>query len=212
MRYRTVIFDLDGTLVDSSEGIVRGTEETLGILGWPSMSRDEIRSYIGPPIGRAVSERNGYGKEGTAKFNAVFRDLYKDKYIMDVSVYPGMIDLLSDLSREAFVAVATNKRDDLAKILLDGIGMAGFCNTVQGADFDGTLSKKDLIEKCMDVSKADKGNTVMIGDTVSDSDAAEECGIDFIGVTFGFGFKCGNDVRRGRATNSVRSLRELLFD
>ena len=212
MMYRAVIFDLDGTLVDSSEGIIRATEESLRILGYPAMSHDDIRSCIGPPIGNSIIERNGLGKDELAKFNTVFRDLYKNKYLMDVSVYPSIMDLLRDLGKHHFIGIATNKRIDYTETLLKNLGIADHCDTVEGLDMEETLSKEDLVLRCIGSSGAKTCEIIMVGDTLSDSSAAERCGIDFVGVTFGFGFKTAGDVKYGRAADSVQELRELLFD
>ena len=210
MKYRTVIFDLDGTLVDSSDGIIRATEETLDILGYPAMSHAEIRSYIGPPIGNSIIERNGLGADALKEFNKVFRDIYKNKYLMNATVYHGIMGLLSDLS-DRFVGVATNKRIDYTMILLEKIGISAYCDIIEGLDMDGTLKKRDLIERCAEASGDSRDRIVMIGDTRSDMDAAKECGIDFIGVTYGFGFKCAEDIEYGYAAENVQSLRDMLF-
>ena len=210
MKYRAVIFDLDGTLVDSSDGIIRATEEAIDILKYPEMSPAEIRSYIGPPIGNSIIERNGLGADDLKEFNKIFRSIYKNKYLMNTTVYPGIMELLSDLN-DRFVGIATNKRIDYTMVLLDNLEMSAYCDIVEGLDMDGTLSKKDLIEKCVESSGESRENIVMVGDTTSDMNAAKECGIDFIGVTYGFGFKCSNDIKYGRTAESVQSLRGMLF-
>jgi haloacid dehalogenase superfamily, subfamily IA, variant 1 with third motif having Dx(3-4)D or Dx(3-4)E len=208
--YRTVIFDLDGTLVDSSDGIIRATEEALDILKYPAMSHAEIRSYIGPPIGNSIIERNGLGADDLEEFNRVFRDIYKNKYLMNATVYPGIMELLSDLN-DRFIGIATNKRIDYTLVLLENIRISEYCDVVEGLDMKGTLKKKDLIEKCAEASGENRERIVMIGDTASDMNAAKEYGIDFIGVTYGFGFKCADDVTYGHAAENVQSLRDMLF-
>ena len=67
MRYDAVIFDLDGTLIDSSEGIIHATEKTIRRLGYPEISREELISYIGPPIGNSIMARNGFDENELKK-------------------------------------------------------------------------------------------------------------------------------------------------
>jgi len=212
MRYAAVIFDLDGTLIDSSEGIANAAEEAIRILGYPEMPREELISYIGPPIGNSVIARYGYDENELKRFNSVFRGLYKDKYLMKASIYPGVMDLLRDLKGKAFVGIATNKRVDYTKTLLDHLGISRLCDDVQALDMEGKLNKKDLVENSIKASGIkDSGKIVVIGDTRSDESAAKECGANFIGVTYGFGLKKKEDITYGRAAGSVQSLRELLF-
>ena len=209
--YQVIIFDLDGTLIDSSEGIIHAAEKTIEILGYPSMSRDEIRSYIGPPVGKGIIERNGFDEKELNHFNSVFRDLYKNKYLMEASVYPGVYNMLSSL-KDRFVCIATNKREDYTKMLLDNFKISELCDCVRGLDMKGELKKRNLIEDCIKASNNSvQNNIVMVGDTDNDLFAAKECNIDFIGVTYGFGFKNESDVKYGRAVKSVQSLLDVLL-
>ncbi len=208
--YQSIIFDLDGTLIDSSRGIISATLETICILDYPKMTPDEIKSCIGPPLGKTIVERNGYEEEEIHRFNEVFRDLYKNRYLMDADIYPGMIALLTRLKGKHHLSIATNKRFDYTHTLLDNLGLSVFFDCIEGSDFEGILTKENLIEKCILSSGRARKDTVMIGDTSNDSAAAEKCGIDFIGVTYGMGFKNPKDVSYGTAAESVEDLVHLL--
>jgi phosphoglycolate phosphatase len=213
MRYDAAIFDLDGTLIDSSEGIVRAAEETIRRLGYPEIPREELISYIGPPIGNSIIARNGFDGNELKRFNSVFRELYKNEHLMKVKIYPDIMELLDDLKGSMFIGIATNKRIDYTMMLLENLGMSPVCDVIQGLDMDGKLSKKDLIENCIRASEIeDRRKIVVIGDTETDESAAKECGVDFIGVTFGFGFKNKTDVKYGCAAEDVRSLRGILLN
>lgn len=212
MRYDAVIFDLDGTLIDSSEGIVKAAEETILKLGYPAISREELTSYIGPPIGDSIIARNGYDEEELKKFNSLFRDQYKNKHLMDVRIYAGVMELLRDLKKLVFIGIATNKRIDYTLTLLNNLGISEMCDNIQGLDMEGKTKKKDIVENCIRASEiTDRSRIVVVGDAGPDMTAAKECGVDFIGVMFGFGFKNKNDISYGRAADSVQSLHDILF-
>ncbi|MCL2607756.1 MAG: HAD hydrolase-like protein [Methanomassiliicoccaceae archaeon] len=212
MLYDVVIFDLDGTLIDSSEGIINAAKRTISELGFQEMSCDEIKACIGPPIGESIVKRNGYGEAELKRFNSVFRELYKNEHLMEAKSYPGMIELLEDMGRYAFVSIATNKRIDYTTTLLERMGISEMCDEIQALDMEGRLKKKDLVENCIKASGInDRERIVVIGDTDTDAMAAKECGVGFIGVTFGFGFKERSDVTYGHAADDARSLRDLLF-
>lgn len=210
-RYDAVIFDLDGTLIDSSEGIANAAEEAMRELEYPEMPRDELISYIGPPIGNSIISRNGFDENELKRFNSVFRELYKNKYLMEARIYPGIPGLLRDLRRSAFIGIATNKRIDYTEILLKSMGLSQFCDEIQALDMDGKLKKGDLIENCIKASGIEERKRIVtVGDTKMDESAAKECGTDFIGVTYGFGLKNEKDVTYGCAADSVQSLRDML--
>lgn len=207
--YKSIIFDLDGTLVDSSKGIVNAAMETLKILEYPPMTEEEIKSCIGPPLGRTLIEKLGYAESEISGFNRVFRDLYKNKYLMEVTVYNGIIQLLEHLRGKYRLSVATNKRYDYTDTMLKNLELLHYFDTVEGSDFEGKLTKKDLIDGCVLKSNISREKTVMIGDTTNDAFAARACGIDFIAVLYGMGFKTQSDVPYGTAVESPYNLLEL---
>ncbi|MDR0777958.1 MAG: HAD hydrolase-like protein [Methanomassiliicoccaceae archaeon] len=212
MRYDAVIFDIDGTLMDSSESIICAVEDAVRELGYPKTpSREEIIPNIGSPLGKLVIAVNGFVEDEIKRFNPVF-DNYKKEHVMNVKMYPGMMELLSDLSAVSFIGIATNKREDYTKTLLDNLNISPLCDEIQALDFGYTLKKKDLVANCIKASGIeDRSRIVLIGDTRTDESAARECGVDFIGVTFGFGFKNEADITYGHVAADVRSVREILF-
>ncbi|MDR2866981.1 MAG: HAD hydrolase-like protein [Methanomassiliicoccaceae archaeon] len=213
MRYEAVIFDLDGTLIDSSKGIVRAAEETIHEFGYPAIPCEELTSYIGQPVGRRVVERNGSDESEVARFNSVFYRKYESEYLMDAETYPGITEMLHDLRGSVFIGVATYKRAECAVTLLNGLGLSRFFDDICGLDAERKLIKKDIIENCIAASGADAGGrVVVVGDTKIDESAAKECGADFIGVMFGFGFKKKEEITYGRAAESVQSLWNMLSE
>ena len=210
MNHSLVIFDLDGTLIDSSEGIVHAVTATIEELGYESLSVEFIESCIGPPIGDSIGSKVGYTKEQIARFYEVFRPIYKSKYLMECTVYPGIFELLNGL-RDCGVktAIATNKREDYTKTLLDDLGLSPMFDVIEAMDMEGKLTKTDLVRDCMSKLTCSSRETVMVGDADSDLKAAEACGIDFVGVRYGFGFRDGRDIGYPMA-ETVSDLEKLL--
>ena len=192
MRFSTAIFDLDGTLVDSSVGIVKAVKRTISELGLDELGTEEIKRCIGPPIGDSLGGMYGYSKDTIDHFYKVFRPIYRDEYLMDCQVYPGIEALLSNLRKNGYrLGVATNKREDYASLLLERIGISEYFDTIRAKDVDNKYTKKDLIRLCMEDVLSSPSETVMIGDTMDDLNAAAQASVVFIGVTYGFGFRKG---------------------
>lgn len=209
MYHKAVLFDLDGTLIDSGPGILKAVKDTLKILDYAELDDGFIRSCIGPPIGDSIGRKAGYTNEQIRRFYETFRPIYKEKYLMDCTVYPGIIPLLEELGSEGVrLGVATNKREDYAGLLLRNIGLYDYFDTVNAMDATGTLRKSDLIRKCLEDLQTGLDDAVMIGDSDSDMDAAAECGVSFIAVGYGFGF---DEEPGGTAyCRTVCDLREFL--
>ena len=210
-RYSLVIFDLDGTLIDSSEGIVHAVLDTIEELKLEPLSVEFIESCIGPPIGDSIGSRVGYTPDQIKLFYEVFRPLYKTKYLMECTVYPGIMNLLEDLKSKGIkTAIATNKREDYTKTLLDNLGLSKHLDYVEAMDMEGKLKKSDLINNCISKSGCSVKDAVMIGDADSDLNASKTCGVDFIGIRYGFGFRT---IKNPEFTmvDTVEDLRTLLL-
>jgi len=133
--FKAVLFDLDGTLVDSSEGILNATKETLSRLGMAPPSDDEIKSCIGPPLGETLESIMRWSGSQKKEFYDVFRPIYRDKYVFQCKLYPGIEQLLIELQEKGvLVGIATNKRNDSTELLLQHLGIYGLFDTVIAQD------------------------------------------------------------------------------
>lgn len=211
MTYSLVIFDLDGTLIDSSEGIIRAVSETIRELKLEYLSPEFIRSCIGPPIGDSIGSKIGYSPEQIDAFYKVFRPIYKEKYLMDCTIYPGVVELLKKLRASGIkTAIATNKRKDYTKTLLDNLKLTLLFDAIEAVDMEGKLTKTDLVGNCMRRLSCPGEGTIMVGDARSDYDAASAWGIDFIGVKYGFGF-CDDCLTEFNIVDSVSDLEKVIL-
>lgn len=210
LDYDLFVFDVDGTLLDTSEGLINSTVFTIKSLGLRMPDAQTLRSFVGPRIQDSMSQVFGLQGQELKKACDVFRNYYKQGDVLLAKPYPYVFELLDMLFKnKKKLAVATNKRQDFVDALMGKYGFAKYFTVVHGTDFEGKLKKSDLIQKCLeDFTIQNLRNAVMIGDSEYDFDAAKECGVDFIGVTYGFGYKKNTSLPSGEAC-LLESLKDI---
>lgn len=211
-KYEIAVFDVDGTLLDTSEGVLAAAKYTIQKFGYPMPEPEVLRSYIGPPIQDSFAKTYGLTKEQADEMAAEFRLSYKGENLIKAKPYEGIYELMDQLVQRGIkIAVATYKRQDYAESILKHFGFDRYSNILYGSDFEGKLKKVDIIRKCMeDLGSTDYSNAVMIGDSWHDANGAEQLGVDFIGVTYGFDFKSREDVEQCTCVGSAETPLDLL--
>ena len=194
-KYKLIIFDLDGTLMDTSEGILSAVQYTIKQTKMPDISEEEMKSFIGPPIQKSFASIYGVDVACAEKLANIFRERYSTVDLLRAHPYEGIYELLKELSQKKIkTAVATYKREDYALRLLKEFHFDDYMSTMYGSDMEGKLSKSDIIRKCIEDANVGFDEVVMIGDTSNDEIGSHNLGIDFIGVTYGFGFRSRMDM------------------
>lgn len=195
-KYKLVIFDLDGTLLDTSEGILSAAKYAISQSGRVIPNQDVLETYIGPPIQQSFAKTFGIEGKELDDMALLFRNQYKDIDLLKAEPYEGIYELCKSLIDKDFIlAVATYKREDYALKLLEYYQFDKYMSIICGSDFAGQLTKADIIRKVIELSKVcSYDDVVMIGDTHHDAIGAEALGLDFIGVTYGFGYKSNSDI------------------
>ena len=211
-RYELLIFDLDGTLLDTGEGIRAALRHTIKELGYPVPTDKTLSAYIGPPIEQAFADLCGLEGEALQEAAKQFRIRYSTHELLTATPYAGIFDLLGRIrALGAKLAIATYKREDYAKKLLRHYGFHHYAPIMHGSDANGFLKKKDIIRLCIEECGAPAPkSTVMVGDTAEDARGAEAAGTDFIAVTYGFGFRTARDALPYAPTAIACSPMELL--
>lgn len=215
-NYKLVIFDVDGTLLDTSEGLLKSTIYTIEKLGYPMPTKEILFSFIGPRIQDSLAKVFGLEGEELNRAATLFRNHYKEGAVMLAKPYEGMYDVLQELKRkEIRMAIATNKRQDFIEALADKYGVSDYINVIWGTDFQGKLKKEDLIRNCIkEFPECSAEDVVMIGDSAYDAEAAKNVGVDFIGVTYGFDFKKEEDIEKwdniGKSNDMIGILKILI--
>lgn len=215
-NYSVVVFDLDGTLLNTTRGVLESVRYTIGAMGLPMLPDEAVNRFVGPPMQDSFVREYGVSKETAQQAANIFREYYKTKSLLQADVYDGIIELLQMLKRQGKkIAVATYKRHDYAMDILKHFGIADYCDSMNGADNNNVLTKADILNKCLDeVGNPPRNEVVLIGDSEYDGIGAENAGIDFIGVTYGFGFRTEADIAKHPYAAWAESGRELikLFD
>lgn len=184
---RTVLFDLDGTLTDSGEGIINCAALALKHFGLPVPSMEEMRTFVGPPLHETFL-RFGVPADKTDEAIRVYRSRYIPTGMFENTPYPGIRELLEALKSEGYsLYVATSKPEEMSVTILERFGLAPYFERICGASTDTSRSTKDAVIAYLLEQSGAKEDMVMVGDTKYDIIGAKAHGIPGIGVSWGYG-------------------------
>ena len=184
---KAVLFDLDGTLTDSGEGIINCAAMTLERFGLPVPSREEMRVFVGPPLYETF-QKFGVPAEKTDEAIRVYRSRYIPTGMFENTPYPGVKALLEALKSEGYTLyVATSKPEEMSVTILEKFGLAPYFDRICGASTDTSRSTKDAVIAYLLAQSGAKEDMVMVGDTKYDVLGAKAHGIPAIGVSWGYG-------------------------
>lgn len=206
---KAILFDLDGTLTDSGEGIMNCAKLALEHYGLPIPSEAELRTFVGPPLHESFVR---FGVPEEEADNAI--KIYRSRYIpigkFENHPYDGIYHVLEQLKELGHTLyVATSKPETMSVEILEHFGMAKYFDIIAGASFDRSRSSKEdviayLLEQCGDYEEK-----IMVGDTAFDVIGAKAHGIPTVGVSWGYGKV--EDMEKAGAI-SIACTMEELFD
>ncbi|MBQ8404228.1 MAG: HAD family hydrolase [Clostridia bacterium] len=188
--YNTILFDLDGTLIDSAEGIKNSFRYAFAKLGLPEPTDEYLNNFIGPPLLDSFKNFCGFPPEKAAHAVEVYREYFAEKGVYQNRVYDGIEELLKKLKASGKTLVlATSKYELYALQIIENLGFSEYFDFAAGSLADGGRgTKAEVIEYALaSIGAADKKSAVMVGDRMHDIEGAKAVGIDSIGVLFGFG-------------------------
>lgn len=193
MKYKYVLFDLDGTVSRSAEGIRASLEHAINELGVEMPDLSDYTRYIGPPLIDTFKNLVGLDDERAEIGSHLYRSYYNKRGKLLNCAYDGVEQLLKDLKGKGCrLAVCTSKYEPFAQEIIELLDLTEYFDAICGSTIDGSRKdKRDLIPYAVESLggdfERDKNQTVMLGDTWFDARGAKECGVDFIGVEYGYG-------------------------
>lgn len=210
-QFKAAVFDLDGTLLDTSAGVLASVRYTIDHFGFRALTEEELRRFIGPPIQDSFARTYGLEGDILQKIATVFRKRYKETDLLKAVPYAGIYDVFERLIDNGIKpAVATYKRQDYAAEILVHFGFDKYTDIMYGADHENKLKKSDIIRNAIyDAGVMNPAEAVMIGDTDNDALGAKLLDMKFIGVTYGFGFQTTADVEKFPNIGAARTADEI---
>lgn len=187
MSGKAILFDLDGTLTDSGEGIINCAILALEHFGLPIPSREEMRVFVGPPLHESFIN-HGVPANRAEEAVAVYRSRYIPVGKYENTPYPGIRELLETLQRHGHkLYVATSKPEAMSIDILNHFDLAKYFTMICGASMDLSRNSKEAVIAWLLEQSGEKENMVMVGDTRFDVIGAKHHGIPAIGVSWGYG-------------------------
>lgn len=203
---KMILFDLDGTITDSGEGIMNCAEYALQHFDLPIPDRQTLRVFVGPPLDETFL-KFGVPADKTDEAIRVYRSRYTTLGKFENFPYPGVEELLSRLRQQGHkLYIATSKPEHMSIEILEHFGLAKYFNRICGATLDGSRSKKaDIISYLLQTEPAQ--DVIMVGDTAYDVIGAKAHGFPAIGIAWGYGKI--EDMESAGAIAIAQSMEEL---
>lgn len=206
---KCILFDLDGTLTDSGEGIINCAQMTLERFGLPVPTREEMRVFVGPPLGESFL-KHGIPADKIDEAIAIFRSRYIPIGKFENHPYPGIRELLEKLKAQGHkLYVATSKPEETANEVLDHFQLSQYFDMICGATFDHSRTSKSDVIAFLLAQNDSSAEMVMVGDTAFDVIGASAHKIPTIGVAWGYG---EIDDMRNAGAIAIAQTPDELFD
>ena len=214
MKYKYILFDLDGTLTDPGLGITNGVVYALKQYGIEENDRTKLYKFIGPPIKNSFMEFYGMSESDSLECVKQYRKYYGDKGLYENVVYEDIPGVLEELKKQgATLLVATSKPTEFSIKILDKFGLLKYFDFVIGSSMDGNNAEKStIISNALSKISCSLEQVIMVGDRKFDIIGAHENGISSIGVLYGYGgIEELTDACADFICNEPKSLLEILL-
>ena len=209
--YRYILFDLDGTLTDSKEGIMNCFKYAVEKFGDTPPSDDVLLTFIGPPLKQSFG-KIGYDEAKTELAIQYYRERYEPIGKYENAPVPGGVEMCRRLKEKGYrMAVASSKPQHMCVDICTHFGFAPYLDYIVGPSSHNNWTKTDVIREAMrllGVKESEKSSVLMVGDRMYDVHGATECGIDCVGVEF-FGYAAPGELKDAGAIAVVATTDEL---
>lgn len=202
---KVIIFDLDGTLLDTSPGIFGSVRFAERKMGLSPVDESILPQFVGPPPKEMYKKIYGLTEGDALRAVAFHREYGLNKAIYEATVYEGVPETLMAIRKSGYkLAVATLKKQEIAEVILKNCELVQYFDSIVGMNDEESFSKKDTIELAMKYTNSSEA--IMIGDSSYDYMGAKEAGVGFVGVLYGFGF----DQNCSYEFTAVKTAAEIL--
>ena len=189
MRFENILFDLDGTIINSEVGVTSCVVYALKKFGIDETDRALLRKFLGPPLSDSFMRFYGFDAEKAEKAVEYYRERYVPVGVHENEVYEGIRELLSSLRKSGKkLYIATSKPEHFAKGILDECGLSKYFDGIYGSTLDESRNTKDkVLTYAIEKIGLTNDRSVMVGDRFHDVEGAKVNGLSCVGVLYGFG-------------------------
>ena len=191
--YKYILFDLDGTLTDPFEGITRSVQYALNAFGVKDEPLEALKRFIGPPLKASFMEFYGFDSDTAVAAVEKYRERFADIGIYENRLFDGIPQMLEKLKKTGHVlAIASSIPTVYVERILQHFHIRQYFDHVMGSELDGRRTdKKEVVQAVLSDLHIEKNSreAIMVGDRFHDVQGARACGLDCVGVTFGYGGK-----------------------
>ena len=193
--YQYLLFDLDGTLTDSAEGIIKCVQYAAEKMGAPYKDKEELKVFVGPPLSESFKKGYGFSEEDSKQAIIYYRERFKPIGMFENAVYPGVPEMLKSMKEHGKInLIASSKPEEFVKTILEHFDIAKYFDIIVGASMDESRNTKEAVieEALSQLKNTDRygqyshDKCVMIGDRKYDIHGAKYYGLRNIGVSYGF--------------------------
>lgn len=210
--YKAILFDLDGTLTESGEGITKCVQYALEKLGKPEADLKKLEVFIGPPLMEQFMKYAGLDEEMARRAVEYYRERYSTTGIFENRPYPGVEEMLQELKRKKYLlAVASSKPEYFVKQILDYFHLTEYFDEIVGSELNGSRTNKtEVIEETLRRLGLDKHReqVIMVGDKEHDVLGARAAGLECVAVSYGYGTE--EELTAAQPLQIVSSTEEIL--
>ena len=186
-----IIFDFDGTVADTGEGILKSLQYSFEAMGDPVPDLSDLEKFIGPPVYYSYTTFYGISEDKVDLYVKKYRERYREKGIYESKVYLGVKELIIFLKeKNVKIGIASSKPEQLIYAVADYLGITNLFDAIVGVKSDNSKhsTKAGLITQAMvDMGATDKSKVLMVGDRKFDIDGAAGAGVKSCGALWGYG-------------------------
>lgn len=209
-KIKGILFDLDGTICDSQEGITKSVQYALNSFNIKEENLSKLKVFIGPPLIESFMEHYNFSKENAILATEKYRERYNTKGMYEIKIYPNVKETLIKLKELGIkIGLASSKPEYYCTKILEHLQIANLFDTITGSTFDEKVhTKEQVLSVALNRwNNVPKENICLIGDTKYDAQGAISANLNFIGVTYGFGTK--NELLTPNTIKIINTINEL---